>query len=173
MGVAATQREAPGAETGQNGWKRVHTRPKWPQKIRLTLPKRGYPRSPPDNRQPPTDNRQPLLTANCHQLPTAKGHQPPTRPDGPKNGQKWKFPQVVPNPWGRSNGHFGPFGSYANPVLAIFSRFWPVLGQSLPGLENVSPTRAQNRSKMTCAALQLVLRQLALRPGFFQTPFYP
>ena len=36
--VAATQRGFQ-AEMSQNGWKRVNTCPKWPQKVRLTLPK--------------------------------------------------------------------------------------------------------------------------------------
>ena len=66
---------------------------------------RGYPRSPPDNCQLPTDNRQPPSTAN----------QQPGQ-IGPKTVQ-WKFSKSGLQPLGGSNGPFwaivGPFG----PVL--------------------------------------------------------
>ena len=63
------------------------------------------------------------LTATRHQPPTATSRQPPptainhqptTRPDGPKSGQQWRFRQVVPYPWGGSNG---PLWARLGPVL--------------------------------------------------------
>ena len=122
---------------------------------------RGYPRSAPDNCQLPTDNRHPPPTTNHHQpptttnrqpSPTANRHQPPTanqRPDGPKNGQKWKFSKVVPDPWGGSNGPFWAILGLFYPVFSHFQPYLPILAQFLPGFEavmesNMGPKTVKN-----------------------------
>ena len=90
---------------GPNGPKSPKTGPVTPGSGGKWWSQRGYPRSPPDNCQLPTDNRQPPSTAN----------QQPGQ-IGPKTVQ-WKFSKSGLQPLGGSNGPFwaivGPFG----PVL--------------------------------------------------------
>ena len=97
---------------------------------------RGYPRSPPDNCQLPTDNRQPPQTAN-RQPPTAANRQPQPTADrqpgqmGPKTVQNGNFQK-----WSSTLGEgqtplCGPFClARFQPFSAVEAHFSPVSPES-------------------------------------------
>ena len=99
--------------------------------------RRGYSRSPPDNCQLPTNNRQPPSTAYRRQpptvihqqLPTANRHQPPTDNQARWASKRLKMETVLDS-WRGSNRHFW---SHFGPISIRFQPLWPILAQ-FPGL---------------------------------------